>query len=242
MDNSSSIPPNQTLYINHLNEKIKLDELKSALFQLCSQYGEVLEIVASKAIKKRGQAFVIFNNLNTAIKAKKELKDMLLFGKHFDVFFSKTKSDLVLSALGLLTQETKSKIQSERKKRRDLEYKAIRERIIAQKEKELETKYIQNNQFSSDTLQTYNKLIYSDDDNGRNSILFVEDLPKDIDDKTLESVFEKYTGFKEIRLHSGRGVCFVEYDNELNAESAMIGLSQMNMTNEWILNISFAKK
>lgn len=243
---NSSIPPNQTLYITHLNEKIKLDELKTSLFQLCSQYGEVLEIIASKAIKRRGQAFIVFKNINTAIKAEKELNDALLFGKRISVSFSKSTSDSILKSQGLLSQEAKAKLQSERKNRRDMEYKAMRERIIEQKEKELKSKYNPNSQyppgFNVNNINYNSKSIDANDYSEKNSILFIEDLPKDIDENQLKSMFDRYSGFKELRLHSGRGVCFVEYDNEINAESAMIGLSETNLNDECILNISFAKK
>lgn len=47
--------PTQTLYINNLNEKIKKEILKKTLHSLFSQYGRIVEIVACKGIKLRGQ-------------------------------------------------------------------------------------------------------------------------------------------------------------------------------------------
>lgn len=47
--------PNQTIYINNLNEKIKKNNLKKLLYMLFSQYGKVLQIVACKGLKMRGQ-------------------------------------------------------------------------------------------------------------------------------------------------------------------------------------------
>lgn len=47
--------PTQTLYINNLNEKIKKEILKKTLYSLFSQYGRIVEIVACKGIKLRGQ-------------------------------------------------------------------------------------------------------------------------------------------------------------------------------------------
>jgi U2 small nuclear ribonucleoprotein B'' len=43
-----------------LNERVKIPELKNALYQLFSHYGEVVEVHAKRNIKMRGQAFIIF--------------------------------------------------------------------------------------------------------------------------------------------------------------------------------------
>ena len=82
------ILPNHTLYINNLNEKIKADgmklikvELKQGLFHLFSQYGEILEIHVKKTLKLRGQAFIVFRDLNSASSAKHALNNAIIFGK-----------------------------------------------------------------------------------------------------------------------------------------------------------------
>ena len=51
--NQNYIPPNQTLYVNNLNEKIKIDELKENLFHLFSEFGDIISIIAKKNIKMR---------------------------------------------------------------------------------------------------------------------------------------------------------------------------------------------
>ena len=48
----------QTLYCNNLNEKIHLEDLRRGLYSMFSMFGPVLDIVAGKSLKKRGQAFV----------------------------------------------------------------------------------------------------------------------------------------------------------------------------------------
>jgi RNA recognition motif-containing protein len=47
--------PSQTLYLNNINEKIKKNVLKKTLYALFSQFGKVIEIVACRGIKLRGQ-------------------------------------------------------------------------------------------------------------------------------------------------------------------------------------------
>ena len=56
-----------------------------------------------------------------------------------------------------------------------------------------------------------------------NNILFVENLTQDITESILTAVFSKYNGFKEVRLSQGKGISFVEYDNEINAGAALLG-------------------
>ena len=51
----SEIAASQTLYINNINEKVKKLELKKSLYMLFSQYGKVIEIIACKGLKLRGQ-------------------------------------------------------------------------------------------------------------------------------------------------------------------------------------------
>lgn len=54
-----------------------------------------------------------------------------------------------------------------------------------------------------------------------NKILFLRDLPDNIDSETLSTVFGRFEGFREVRLVPGRkGIAFVEYENETGAISA----------------------
>ena len=46
--------PNATVYVQNLNERVKIPELKNSLFQLFSQFGEIHEVQAKRNIKLRG--------------------------------------------------------------------------------------------------------------------------------------------------------------------------------------------
>lgn len=50
-----SAAAHNTLYLNNINEKVKKNVLKQLLYMLFSQYGKVIQIVACKGIKMRGQ-------------------------------------------------------------------------------------------------------------------------------------------------------------------------------------------
>ena len=71
----------ETLYIQNLNEKIKIPVLKASLRGLFKSYGEVLDVVAHSNLRMRGQAFVSFESADIAQKALKEVKGFPLYSK-----------------------------------------------------------------------------------------------------------------------------------------------------------------
>ena len=78
---STAIPPNYTLYINNLNDKVSKRDLKVVLYHMFSQHGKILDIVALKTMKCRGQAFVCFNEITSATNAMRALQGYPLFEK-----------------------------------------------------------------------------------------------------------------------------------------------------------------
>ena len=71
--------PNHTIYINNLNEKIKKEDLKKSLYAIFSQFGQILDIVALKTLKMRGQAFVIFKEIGSATNALRSMQGKVAF-------------------------------------------------------------------------------------------------------------------------------------------------------------------
>lgn len=78
---SAPASSSSTIYINNLNEKVKLSILKTSLHSLFSTYGQVLSITAHSNIRLRGQAFVAFSDGDIAGKAAKEVNGFPLYGK-----------------------------------------------------------------------------------------------------------------------------------------------------------------
>merc|ERR1719215_2417908 len=89
------IPPNQTLYVNNLNEKIKIPDLKCTLLELFSAYGEVIDIIAFGTLKKKGQAFVVFRDISCATNAMRALQGFVFLDKPLRISYAKSKSDVV---------------------------------------------------------------------------------------------------------------------------------------------------
>lgn len=110
MSVSNEVPVNNTIYINNINEKIKLDgtlsllfltyvlfcmythecmyirvwnieswcvltELKKSLHAIFSQFGNILEILAFKTLKHKGQAWVVFEDASSASRAIQKMQN-----------------------------------------------------------------------------------------------------------------------------------------------------------------------
>ena len=76
--------------------KVLRDEADLAGAFVISEFGTILDIVAKSSIKRKGQAFVIYDSVDSAQEAVDELSGFELFGKQIEVDFAKTKSDVIV--------------------------------------------------------------------------------------------------------------------------------------------------
>jgi RNA recognition motif-containing protein len=76
-----SSQPIPTLYINNLNDKINKEELRTQLYALFTTYGKVVDVIASKGPKMRGQAFLVFTDLASATTAMRACEGMVFYDK-----------------------------------------------------------------------------------------------------------------------------------------------------------------
>ena len=90
LEDSAACP---TLYLNRLDERVHVDSLKPLLFELCSQFGLVIDVVAAKTLRKKGQAFVVFSDTTSATIALKHLRRMQFLGRPIVASFARNKSD-----------------------------------------------------------------------------------------------------------------------------------------------------
>lgn len=96
---ASEVPevrPVETLYLNNLNEKITTKIMKQTLRNLFRQYGVVLDVVAHRNLRMRGQAFIAMTDRAAAARAVKEVRGFPLYGKPINVAFARTPSDAVV--------------------------------------------------------------------------------------------------------------------------------------------------
>lgn len=77
----TGVRPSHTLYCSNLPDKLQKDDLKRALYMLFSVYGSVLDIVALKTAKMRGQAHILFRDVSSSTQAMRSLQGFEFFGK-----------------------------------------------------------------------------------------------------------------------------------------------------------------
>jgi len=92
--------PEQTLYVRNLTERVSKDALRRALYTLFSKLGSVLDVSVGKKNTTRGQAWVVFADVDAASKAKAALHGFSFLGRPLDVHFSSAPSDVVAIARG----------------------------------------------------------------------------------------------------------------------------------------------
>lgn len=157
----AKIPPNETLYLSNLNDKINKNDMKRQLFHLFSLHGNVIGLVVKKTLKERGQAFVVYKDIPQATLGMRACQGMMIFGKTVKISYAKTKSNIIRIQQGTILNT------SVEKRALDLE--------------DLPSKRVKLDQEES------------------NQLLFVTNLPTNINKQALETLFSQYEGFMEIR-------------------------------------------
>ncbi|XP_004521007.1 U1 small nuclear ribonucleoprotein A [Ceratitis capitata] len=214
------VRPNQTIYINNLNEKIKKDELKKSLYAIFSQFGQILDIVALKTLKMRGQAFVIFKEIGSASNALRTMQGFPFYDKPMRIAYSKTDSDIVAKIKGTFKERPK-KVKPP-KPVQNTEDK---------KDKKKKSSNAENTNPNTQTEQPPNQ------------ILFLTNLPEETNEMMLSMLFNQFPGFKEVRLVPNRhDIAFVEFATELQSNAAKEALQGFKITPSHAMKITFAKK
>jgi len=81
-----------------------------------SQFGTILEIYAFKTLKMRGQAHVVFKDLNAAATALRSMQGFPFYDKPMRIQFSKDDSDIISKAKGTFVERPKKQSAIKKKK------------------------------------------------------------------------------------------------------------------------------
>lgn len=230
-------PPNQTLYVNNLNEKVKKEELKKSLYAIFSQFGPIMDIVALKTLKMRGQAFVVFREIASATNALRSMQGFPFYDKPMRISYCKTKSDAVAKTDGTYVERVKKRKQEESAKGQGGTVK-----------KAAPSKPQQNQPPANAAPQQAppHAAPGGGGSSGKdlpNKILFLTNLPEETNEMMLSMLFQQFPGFKEVRLVPGRSdIAFVEFDSELQSSEARNSLQGFKITPTNAMSIAYAKK
>lgn len=122
--------PNHTIYIQNLNEKINLKYLRMELENILSPYGPIHNMILKRRLALKGQAFIIFDTIDSAKRAIASLQGQKLFGKSMICRFARFKSDIIAERDGTLDIEKKHRMID--KIERSKTIRLTRRQILAQ--------------------------------------------------------------------------------------------------------------
>ncbi|XP_034446190.1 U2 small nuclear ribonucleoprotein B'' [Hippoglossus hippoglossus] len=216
------IRPNHTIYINNINDKVKKEELKRSLYALFSQFGQIIEIVASKTMNMRGQAFVVFKELAGATNALRQLQGFPFYNKPMRIQYAKTDSEVIAKVKG--TYGDKEKKKEKKKKAQEAGTNLIKKPALG-------------------SAAPVHSAAVQVPDNPPNYILFLSNLPEETNEMMLSMLFNQFPGFKEVRLVPGQhDISFVEFESDTQAGVAKDALQGFRITATCAMKITYAKK
>ncbi|CAN0903826.1 U2 small nuclear ribonucleoprotein B'' [Linum grandiflorum] len=232
---TADIPPNQTIYIKNLNEKVNKEELRRSLYCLFSQYGRILDVVALKTAKLRGQAWVCFSEVTAASNAVRQMQGFPFYDKPMRIQYAKTKSDCLVEAEGVYDPNAKKKKKQEEKAEKKRRAEEAQQTATA-------------NGAAADNNRAHAPFRQGSSGGDQeaippNNILFIQNLPHGTTSVMLDMLFQQYPGFKEVRMVEAKpGIAFVEFEDDIQSSMAMQALQGFKITPQNPMALSFAKK
>lgn len=222
--------PCRTLYVRNLPENCKKQRLRKLLHAAFSPHGRVVYLSAETSLKLRGQAFLTYENLESATTAVEKMNATQFLGKKIVVTYSRQLSDRAgskaLGGEGVMSRKERAEKRKASK--------------VPPTKQESQPEPVVEPQpavaMVVDTPAPRAPIV-------ANRILFVEDLT-DGGVQKLQELFAKYSGFVEVRSVPGKTeIAFVEYGDEAEAAVAMGGLQgHVIGDSPKPITISFAKK
>ncbi|CRG97457.1 U1 small nuclear ribonucleoprotein A, putative [Plasmodium gallinaceum] len=103
-----NIKPNETLYVKNLNDRIKPEEMKKNLKDLFKQYGIIKDIIVMKSFWRKGQAWIIYDTIESSTKALNAMQGYFLYGKIMQINYSHNKSDIHSKRDGTFVERSKN--------------------------------------------------------------------------------------------------------------------------------------
>ncbi|KAJ6515945.1 hypothetical protein C8R45DRAFT_958173 [Mycena sanguinolenta] len=243
---STDNQPNTTLYINNLNDKVNKEELRSQLHALFITYGKIIDVVASKNQRMRGQAFLVFADLAGATTAMRALEGMIFYDKPLRITYAKSKSYATsrredssfvpptsANASALILQKGRADKKRQREEEAvDGERKAKRDKGDDDDE-EMEIDDEEETQHASGEVPVP----------GPTARLLCTNLPQEVSDGVLSVLFQQYHGFKKANVTPtdvpGVKKAQVMFDSPQLASVAKEGLHGFTLKKDWIMSVQY---
>jgi U2 small nuclear ribonucleoprotein B'' len=245
----TAVAPNKTLYVRNLDESIKLPILKQDLQTIFSQFGTVINVVAHKNIRMRGQAFIVFADQLAAEKALGGVQEFPFHGKKMEVHYAKTQSDDTI-------KRERGEEEFEQHKKQRLQVKGasvfMKGRLLTGIEMK---KAAEEAKKARQALPGAATAAAAQRKQSRpaqpaipshhlppNKVLFLQNLPDSTTKEQLVQIYGQFDGFREVRMVPGRkGIAFVEYDMEGQAGLARVNTVKLVLEDRQV-SVTFQRK
>lgn len=211
-----------------------------------TQYGPVLDIVAQKTPKKRGQAFVVFRDITAAAAAMRAVQGMAFLGKALRVQFAKTKSDAVAEIDGDIAERRRERIQRRLAAAASAAPAAPAEgdtKAHKRPRSESAAPGDQEEASEGDAKKAKTGAGAAEEDAAPPSkMLLVTGLPEACTEAMLGALFSQVAGFVAAKLVPvAPGMAVVEYENEAAAVLARERLRGFRVDSTHAMSIAFMK-
>eukprot|EP00596_Hydrurales_sp_CCMP1899_P007503 CAMPEP_0119034056 /NCGR_PEP_ID=MMETSP1177-20130426/1110_1 /TAXON_ID=2985 /ORGANISM="Ochromonas sp, Strain CCMP1899" /LENGTH=188 /DNA_ID=CAMNT_0006991259 /DNA_START=162 /DNA_END=728 /DNA_ORIENTATION=+ len=184
------------------------------LYMIFSQYGKVVDVIAKKGVKLRGQAWVVFQDKSAATNALRGKQGFNFYEKPLKLQYAKNKSDAVAKADGTFDVRLKRKRDEEAAER--------------------------NAASSGSVPGNANKVAKIVSNTTPNRILFAQELPVNFDEVVLSSLFQQCQGFVEIRMVPGnKKIAFIEFQDEVQATLSLKQLQGFQLSETDTLQLTY---
>ncbi|WWC62966.1 uncharacterized protein I303_105564 [Kwoniella dejecticola CBS 10117] len=233
-DKTEKIPDDacETLYLQNLNEKVRIPVIKETLYSLFKPYRPLQPVIAHKNVRMRGQAFISFPDVESANEARKDVAEFPLYGKAIQISFARGRSDSIV-------QKVDAEAFDEHKARRLEEKKSKRRNNPLRQKAQAKLKAEE----TGAPQQKKQRLQMPDEYLPPNNVLFIQNLPEGTTSDDLREVFEVHAGLLEIRtIPAKKDIAFVEFADENAATLAKDALHNFKIDGETKMKVTYARK
>ncbi|CCM04060.1 uncharacterized protein FIBRA_06219 [Fibroporia radiculosa] len=254
----SNAQPNATLYVHNLNDKVNKEELRSQLFALFTTYGRVIDVVAAKGPKMRGQAFLVFADLTGATAAMRACEGIVFYDKPMRVEYAKTKSYATLQRedpnfvppMSVHTKNANAQAASSEKRQRDdrmdEDERALKRERAADDDDDDEEMEIEDDDDGAKETSTGGAMpaiVQS-----QSARLLCTNLPQEVTDDVLAVLFQQYQGFQSTHVAqsptpntAGQNVKMAQviFDSPELASAAKEALDGFTLKKGWVMSVAY---
>lgn len=192
----------------------------------------MLEIVTLRRPALKGQAWIIYDNVQSATAAMQTEQGFNFFGKDLKIEYAREASDRIAKRDGTYVPKAKRKQKQQQQAQAQAQQQTQQEQALQEQQGHVNT--------STDTTDVTAATSEGAAEEPSH-ILFAKDLPPECNEMMLAMLFRQYAGFKEVRIPRP-GLAFCEFDDEPHATLALERLNGFKLTTSDTLKLAYGKK